>query len=91
MSIDRAGTLSYIPVVSIIVPFALVIEPATTPEPSDDGCTLKLILNISSPSIMLSFVTATLTVVLVAPAGIVAMRGVVLKSLPSKYLSAMST
>ena len=66
---------------SIITPIALVIEPATIPGPSDDG-TFKLILNISSPSTMLSFVTATLTVVLVAPAGIVAMRGAVLKSLP---------
>ena len=67
---------------SIIIPVALVIEPATTPGPSDDG-TFKLILNISSPSTMLSFVTATLTVVLVAPAGIVAMRGVLLKSFPA--------
>ena len=67
---------------SIITPVALVTEPATTPGPSDDG-TFKLILNISFPSTVLSFVTATLTVVLVAPAGIVALRGVVLKSLPS--------
>ena len=66
---------------SIIIPVALVIEPATTPGPNDDG-TFKLILNISSPSTMLSFVTATLTVVLVAPAGIVTMSGVMLKSLP---------
>ena len=64
---------------SIIIPVALVIEPATTPGPSDDS-TFKLILNISSPSTMLSFVTITLTVVLVAPAEIVALRGVVLKS-----------
>ena len=63
-----------------MVAVALVIEPATTPGPSDDG-TFKFILNISSPSTMLSFVTATLTVVLVAPAGIVAMKGAVLKSL----------
>ena len=76
--------------VSIIIPVALVIEPATTAGPNDDG-TFKLILNISSSSTMLSFVTATLTVVLVAPAGIVAMRGVVLKSLPLKYFSAMTT
>ena len=67
---------------SIIIPVALVIEPATTPGPSDDG-TFKLILNTSSPSTMLSFVTATLTVVLVAPAGILAMRGAVLKSFPA--------
>ena len=66
---------------SIIIPVELVIEPATTPGPSDDGI-FKLILNISSPSTMLSFVTATLTVVLVAPAGIVAIREEVLKSLP---------
>ena len=64
-----------------MIPVALVCEPALILEPSDDG-TFKLILNISSPSTMLSFVTATLTVVLVAPAGIVAMRGVVLKSSP---------
>ena len=69
---------------SIIIPVALVIGPATTPGPSDDG-TFKLILNISSPSTMLSFVTATLTVVLVAPAGIVAMRRVALKSLPAAW------
>ena len=64
---------------SIIVPVALVTKPATIPGPSDDG-TFKLIINISSPSTMLSSLTATLTVVLVAPAGIVAVRGVVWKS-----------
>ena len=37
---------------------------------------------------MSSFVTATITVVLVAPAGIVAVRGVVLKSSPIKGISA---
>ena len=72
-------------VVSIIIPVALVIEPAIIPGPSDDD-TFKLILNISSPSTMLSFVTATLTVVLVAPAGIIAMRGVMLKSSPLKVV-----
>ena len=71
----------YLLVVSIIIPVALVSEPAFIPGPSDDGM-FKLILNISSPSTMLSSVTATLTVVLVALAGIVALRGVVLKSLP---------
>ena len=77
---------NYLPVVSIIVPVARITEPATISGLSDDG-TSKLIVNISSPSTMLSFVTATLTVVLVAPAGIVAMRGVVLKSLPSNICS----
>ena len=70
---------------SIIIPVALVTGPATTPGPSDDD-TVKLILNISSPSTMLSLVTATLTVVLVAPAGIVAVRGIVLKSLPKSCI-----
>ena len=72
-----------IPVVSIIVPVALVSEPATIPGPSDDGI-FKLRLNVSSSSTMLSFVTATLTVMLVAPAGIVTVRGVALKSLSIK-------
>ena len=76
----------YLPVVSIIVPVALVIEPPIISGPSDDG-TSKLIVNISSPSTMLSFVTATLTVVLVAPTEIVAMRGVMLKSLPLNICS----
>ena len=71
----------YLPDESIIIPVALVTEPAIVPGASDDG-TFKLMLNISFPSTMLSFVTATLTVVLVAPARIVTLRGVVLKSLP---------
>ena len=69
-------------VVSIIIPVALVTLPATIPGARGNG-TFKLILNISSPSTMLSSVTATFTVVLVAPAGIVAVRGVVLKSSPA--------
>ena len=64
---------------SIIIPVALLSEPATTAGASDDG-TVKVILKVSFPSTMSSSVTATLTVVLVAPAGIVAVRGVVLKS-----------
>jgi len=47
---------------STINPVALVIEPATIPGPNDDG-TLKLMLNISSPSTILSLITGTLTVV----------------------------
>ena len=65
-----------------MIPVALVTEPAITAGASTDG-TCKSILNISSPSTMLSSVTATLTVVLVAPAGIVILRDVVLKSLPT--------
>ena len=66
---------------SIIVPVALVTKPATIAGASDDG-TFKLTLNFSSPSTMLSSLTATLTVVLVTLAGIIAVREVVLKSSP---------
>ena len=69
----------YLLVVSIIIPVALVTEPAIIPGASDDG-TFKFILNVSFPSTMLSFVTATLTVVLEAPGGIVILWKVVLKS-----------
>ena len=75
----------FLPVESNIIPIALVIEPATIPGPSDDG-TFKLIPNISSPSTILSFITDTLTVVVVAPAGIVALRGVELKSFPFREM-----
>ena len=61
---------------SIIIPVALLSEPATIPGASDDG-TFKLILNVSFPSTMSSSVTAILTVVLVVLAGIVAVIGVV--------------
>ena len=63
---------------SIITPVAAVIEPAITP--GDDG-TFNLIVNISSPSTMLSLYVVTFTVVLVALAGIVVVRVVVLKSI----------
>ena len=66
---------------SIIIPVALAIEPTNIPGPSEDG-TSKFIEKVSFSSTMLSFITATLTVVLVAPAGIVALRGPGLKSLP---------
>ena len=65
---------------SIIIPVALVTEPATTLGLSDDG-TFKFILKVSSPSTMPSSITATLTVVLVDPARIVALKEIVLKSL----------
>ena len=68
-----------LPEVSIIIPSALLFVPATTPGASDNG-TFKIILKVSSSSTMSSSVTATLTVVLAAPAGIVALRAGVLKS-----------
>ena len=69
---------------SIIIPVAVVIEPATTPGPSDDG-TVKFIIKLSFPSTMLSFFTFIFTVALVALAGIVTVRVLrlaVRKSLP---------
>ena len=69
---------------STIIPVALVTEPATIPGPSDDG-TVNLIVNISSPSTILSLITGTLTVVVVAPAGIVAVRREEIKSVPSVW------
>ena len=66
-----------IPVVSMIVPVAVEIEPATNPGVSANG-TFRLIWNVSFPSTMSSSITAILTVVLVAPAGIIAVRGVLL-------------
>ena len=68
---------------STIIPVELVTAPATIPGPRDDG-TVKFILNISSPSTKLSLITGTLTVVVVALAGIVAVRGLVeVKSVPT--------
>jgi len=69
-----------LPEESIIIPVALVTESAIIPRPSDCG-TFKLILNISSPSTISSLITGTLTVVVVAPAGIVAVREVESKSI----------
>ena len=63
----------------MIIPVALLTRPAIIPGASDDG-TFKLILKVSFPSTMLSFVTVILTVVLMALAGNVAVREVVLKS-----------
>ena len=64
---------------SIIVAVALVILPDTIPGASEDG-TVKLIINVSSPSTMLSFVTGIFTVLLLVPAMIVTVCVVELKS-----------
>ena len=72
----------FLRVESTIIPVALLTEPATIPGPSDDN----LILNISSPSTILSLITGTLTVVVVAPAGNVAVKRAELKSVPSASL-----
>ena len=74
--------MHFLPLESTITPVELVTAPATIPGPSDDG-TVNLMLNVSFPSTILSLITDTVTVVVVAPAGIVAVRGVELKSVPS--------
>ena len=54
----------------MIVAVALVISPVAIPGPSEDG-TVKFILNVSSPSTMLSSVTGTFTILELVPAMIV--------------------
>ena len=63
----------------MIIAVALVIAPVAVPGPSDDG-TVKLILNVSFPSTMLSFITVMFIVLLLVPAIIVTVCGVESKS-----------
>ena len=63
----------------MIVAVAIVIAPATIP--GDTG-TFKFIVNVSSPSTMLSSITAMFTVLLLVPAVITAVCMSELKSLP---------
>ena len=67
---------------SSIVPVTLVMDPTLTLPWCDDGTFLNLILalNISSPSTIVSFITGTLTVVEVSPAGILTVSRVEIKS-----------
>ena len=67
---------------SIIIPVALVTEPATTPGPSDDG-TFKLILNISSPSTMSSLFIVMFITFLLVPVTILIVLSAELKSVLS--------
>jgi len=73
-------------VASIIVAVAIVVVPATTPGPSEDG-TFKFIIKISSPSTMSSSTTVMFTVLLLVPAVIVAVCDAESKStlLPKLY------
>ena len=59
----------------MIVPTAEVIVPGTTELLNSEGI-VKLRSNVSIPSAMLSLVTGTSIVVVVAPAGKVAVMGV---------------
>ena len=61
----------------MIVPVAIVIPPASIP--GDTG-TFKFIVNVSSPSTMLSSVTAMFTALLLVPAVITAVCVVESKS-----------
>ena len=65
----------------MIVTVALVIAPVVIPGPSEDG-TVKLILNVSSPSTMLSSVTGIFNILLLVPAVIVTACVAELKSFP---------
>ena len=58
----------------MIVAVALVILPADILGPSEDG-TIKLILNVSFPSTMLSLITVICIVLLLVPAIIVIVCG----------------
>ena len=75
---------------SMIVAVALVIAPVVIPGPSDDG-KLKLILNVSFPSTMLSFITVMIIVLLLVPAIIVTVCGAESKSvlLPTSLIKDM--
>ena len=64
----------------MIVAVALVILPVVIPGPSEDG-TVKLILNVSFPSTMLSLITVMFIVLLLVPAIIVTVCGVESKSM----------
>ena len=64
----------------MIVTIGLVILPVLTPEPNEDG-TVKFIINVSSPSTMLSLVTGTFTVILLLPPVIIIGCEVELKSM----------
>ena len=70
----------------MIVTVALVIVPVVIPGPSEDG-TVKLILNVSSPSTMLSTVTGIFTILLLVPATIVTVCVVDVKSFPDGIAS----
>ena len=67
----------------MIVTVALVIVPVVIPGSSEDG-TVKLILNVSFPSTMLSSVTGIFTIVLFDPAVIVTVCVAELKSLADR-------
>ena len=70
----------------MIVTVALVIVPVVIPGPSEDG-TVKLILNVSFPSTMLSTVTGIFTILLLVPATIVTVCVVDVKSFPDGIAS----
>ena len=60
---------------------ALSLLPAVIAGPSDDG-TFSVKLNFSSPSAMLSFINAILTLLIFMPLANVAITVVVMKSTP---------
>ena len=67
----------------MIVAVALVVVPVVTPGPSEDG-TVKIILNVSFPSTMLSLVIGTFTLLILVPPIIVVFCVVGVKSSPNR-------
>jgi len=63
----------------MIIAVAIVVAPATIPGPSEGG-TFKFIVNISSPSTMLSFTTGMFTVLLLVSEVILTVCNAELKS-----------
>ena len=69
------------PVESVMIPVALSLLPTVIAGPSVDD-TLSVKLNFSSPSAMLSFINAILTLLIFMPLATVAITVVVMKSTP---------
>ena len=67
----------------MIIIVALVIVPVLIPGPSEDG-TVKLILDVSFPSTMLSSVTGIFTILLLVPTVILTVCVVKLKSFSNR-------
>ena len=87
ITIDESlRTVTCLPVVSMIVTVALVIVPFVIPGLTEDG-TVRLILNVSFPSTMLSSVTEIFTILLLVPATIVTVFVVDVKSFPDGIAS----
>jgi len=73
--------LTHLLVESVMTPTATDLPPAVITGPSDNG-TVSLKSNSSAPSLIVSFITDTLTLLIVIPLANVAVSVAVLKSTP---------